>query len=104
MLNAADYDDEGRPTSGRLERRRGDPIARAQLAISRILADSPALVHAMPRILETICQTLGWELGTIWTLNEEETSLGRLESWHVASAEVPRVEAVSREACVTVMV
>ena len=37
------------------------------LAVTRILSESPALTDAVPRILQTVCETLGWEVGDFWT-------------------------------------
>src|SRR6185503_2157353 len=38
----------------------------ANLAITRILAESPALQDATVRILQTIGETLGWRVGAMW--------------------------------------
>ncbi len=38
----------------------------ADFAITQILAESPSLSDATPRILETIGKTLGWEVGAMW--------------------------------------
>lgn len=42
----------------------------AQYAISQILSESQTIKQAMPRILQAICQTLGWDLGELWTASE----------------------------------
>jgi adenylate cyclase len=42
----------------------------AQYAISQILSESQTIKQAMPRILQAICQTLGWDLGELWTPSE----------------------------------
>src|SRR5207249_3487457 len=54
------------------ERRRSEETLRqskrrlaGNLAITRILAESPALSDATPRILQTIGETLGWEMGDL---------------------------------------
>jgi signal transduction histidine kinase/integral membrane sensor domain MASE1/CheY-like chemotaxis protein len=42
------------------------------LAVTRILAESPALDAALPRILQRICKTFDWEVGTMWALDEAQ--------------------------------
>ncbi|QIR38623.1 PAS domain S-box protein [Tolypothrix sp. PCC 7910] len=42
----------------------------AQYAITRILSESQSIKEAMPKILQAICQTIGWDLGELWTPNE----------------------------------
>ncbi|WP_017652885.1 PAS domain S-box protein [Fortiea contorta] len=39
----------------------------AQYAISQILTESQTIKQAIPKILQAICQTLGWDLGELWT-------------------------------------
>ena len=54
----------------------------ANLAITRILAESPALSDATTRILKTIGETLGWEVGEMWQPRKEGEALTCLVSWH----------------------
>ncbi|BAY94167.1 MULTISPECIES: adenylate/guanylate cyclase domain-containing protein [unclassified Tolypothrix] len=42
----------------------------AQYAITRILSESQSIKEAMPKILQAICQTIGWDLGELWTPNQ----------------------------------
>lgn len=42
----------------------------AQYAIGQILSESQTIKQAMPRILQAICQTLGWDLGELWTTSQ----------------------------------
>nr|WP_042342468.1 adenylate/guanylate cyclase domain-containing protein [Calothrix sp. PCC 7507] len=42
----------------------------AQYAITQILSESQSIKQAMPKILQAICQTLGWDLGELWTPTE----------------------------------
>jgi len=53
------------------ERKRAEHRQKANLAVTKILAESPALIDAVPRILETVCETLGWEVGAFWTPDPE---------------------------------
>ncbi|WP_223269737.1 adenylate/guanylate cyclase domain-containing protein [Nostoc sp. 'Peltigera membranacea cyanobiont' 213] len=38
-----------------------------QYAITRILSESQSVKQAIPQILQSICQNLGWDLGELWT-------------------------------------
>jgi PAS domain S-box-containing protein len=39
----------------------------AQYSITRILSESQSVKQAIPQILQSICQNLGWDLGELWT-------------------------------------
>jgi adenylate cyclase len=41
-----------------------------QYAITRILSQSQSVKQAIPNILQAICESLGWDLGQLWTANE----------------------------------
>jgi PAS domain S-box-containing protein len=68
-----DRDAKGKPslileTNIEITNRKREEQRRAvNLAVTRILSESPALAHAIPRILRTVCETLGWEVGDFWT-------------------------------------
>jgi len=67
------------------------------LAVTKILAESPALSDAVPRILQTICETLGWELGDFWTLEPKAKVLRCLEIWECRAGSLPKFKAICRE-------
>ena len=64
------------------ERRRAEQRLAAQHAVTRVLAESATLDEAAPRVLEELCSSLGWELGGLWTIDEELERLGLASSWH----------------------
>src|SRR6476660_6248318 len=67
-----DRDAKGKPasileTNTEITNRKREEQRRAvNLAVTKILSESPALAHAIPRILCTVCETLGWEVGDFW--------------------------------------
>src|SRR6266850_882307 len=69
----------------------------AHLAVTRILAESPALSDATPQILQRIGETLGWEVGAMWTPDPEEEVLRCLTVWHAPAVNSDRFELVCRE-------
>src|SRR6478752_10529144 len=68
-----DRDGKGKPASiletntEITDRKRAEHRTAVNLAVARILSESPALAHAIPKILRTVCETLGWEVGDFWT-------------------------------------
>ncbi len=46
----------------------------AQYAVAHIMSESGSLESATPKILQAICESLGWDLGELWTpVDEKET-------------------------------
>jgi PAS domain S-box-containing protein len=86
------------------ERRRSEERRRANerrlaanVAITRILAESPTLNQAMPRILQTVGHSLGWELGVIWTLDDAANVLRSVDVWRSSAVRGAEFEAVCRQ-------
>src|SRR4029077_15652293 len=70
--------------------------ATVNLAVTRILAESPAVSDATPRILETIGRTLQWEVGGMWWLDPNAASLRFISFWSAQSSRVEEFEMASR--------
>jgi signal transduction histidine kinase/integral membrane sensor domain MASE1/CheY-like chemotaxis protein len=51
------------------------------LSVTRILAESPALDDALPRIIQRICKTFEWEVGAMWRVDEAGNILKCLKIW-----------------------
>jgi adenylate cyclase len=51
-------------------RQRREQRIYAQYVITQILSESQSIKQAIPRILQAICQTLGWDVGELWTPNQ----------------------------------
>ena len=60
----------------------------AQYAVTRVLADEPTLAVATPKILQAICECLGWSVGAIWRVDEKENVLRCVETWHMSSSRI----------------
>ncbi len=52
-------------------------------AVTNLLADAESLELAAPQILKAICEGLGWELGTIWSVDDSGDVLHCLDIWHL---------------------
>jgi hypothetical protein len=64
-------------------------------AIGQILAESPSLNEATPRILQTVGETLGWEIGAMWIADADANVLRCLKVWHDPSVNVDNFVSVS---------
>lgn len=68
--------------------RKGQHLLAANLAVTRILAESPALNVATNRIMETIGTMLDWQVGDMWTPDTEGKTLRCFSMWHHYQAPV----------------
>jgi len=69
----------------------------AQFAVTRALAESSSLSEATPKLLEYVCEAVGWELGELWVVNGDSNTLHIEGSWHVPSYEVEEFEKAGRK-------
>ena len=68
-----------------------------QYEITNILAESLSLREAAPRILQAICQSVGWEMGTLWHVDHQANQLHCVDVWHVEALNANEFERMSRE-------
>jgi diguanylate cyclase (GGDEF)-like protein/PAS domain S-box-containing protein len=54
----------------------------AQYAVAHIMSESGSLESATPKILQAICESLGWELGELWTPVDEKETQFNAENQH----------------------
>jgi PAS domain S-box-containing protein len=71
-------------------RRRG-----VYFTIGQILAESSSLNEATPRILQTVGETLDWEIGAMWIADSDANALRCLKVWHNPSVNVDGLVSVS---------
>jgi PAS domain S-box-containing protein len=76
------------------ERKGEERRSAGNLAITQILAESPAVSDAITRVLQTICESLGWELGAMWTLDADADALRCQKVWRNPSAEICEFESI----------
>ncbi|MEH2191827.1 MAG: GAF domain-containing protein [Nostoc sp.] len=74
------------------DRKRVQQHLTVQYAVTRVLADSTTSKEAKPRILQGICESLGWDLGEIWMVDQQTNVLRCLCIWHQASLEAQEFE------------
>jgi diguanylate cyclase (GGDEF)-like protein/PAS domain S-box-containing protein len=49
--------------------------------VTRLLGESDSPAEVIPEIIQTICETLGWVCGALWTVDKPESSLKRSSVW-----------------------
>lgn len=79
-----------------IERKKAERRMAAQHAVASVLADSTTLDDATPRILQAICESLEWEMGALWKLEESSAVLRCVALWHMPTARFTEFSAVTR--------
>src|SRR6476659_1039617 len=98
-----DRDAKGKPSSiletniEITDRKRAEHRTAVNLAVARILSESPALTDAAPRILQAVCQTLGWEVGGFWMPVPNGSVLRWCKICESRVGKFPKFKAVSRK-------
>ncbi|WP_138503777.1 PAS domain S-box protein [Nostoc sp. PA-18-2419] len=64
------------------EQKRNQQLLSAHYIVTQILAETTVFANAVPLLLESVCQSLGWQVGIFWSVNEEINALHRIGSWH----------------------
>jgi PAS domain S-box-containing protein len=74
--------------------KRAERRLHAQYALTRTIAEAATVEQATPKILQTICRTMGWEVGALWRVGGRE--LHCVEVWHEPSLKIPEFETHTR--------
>ena len=78
------------------ERRRAEQQLLMQYRVTRLLAEAATIEEAMPKILEAMCECLGWDLGAAWRIDPKARVLRCAEVWRTCSDEAAKFEVVTR--------
>ena len=68
----------------------------AEHVIARALVDASTFTEAVPKILEAICEALGWEHGALWAIDRSADVLRCAQIWTAPSAHFSEFQAVSQ--------
>ena len=66
-------------------------------AVTRVLAEAQNLGDAIPKIIRTICETMGWHCGARWQMDTEAGLLRCRETWGIDTPEIRDFIAASSE-------
>jgi len=67
------------------DQRKGEILARLQFEAARILAAAQSLDEAVPELLRSVAESLGWRAGEFWEADGETGGLRILRAWHSPS-------------------
>ncbi len=79
------------------ERKRAEQRERMEHAVTRVLAESETLAEAIPKIVQTICETLNWDCGARWSLDEQQNAICCVETWSIPNEAVAEFTAEVRK-------
>jgi two-component system cell cycle sensor histidine kinase/response regulator CckA len=65
---------------------------RLQYATARVFNEAASLAEARPKILQTICEIVDWDLGAVWDVNAGQQCLECDEIWHTPEVDVADFE------------
>ncbi|MEK6323162.1 MAG: PAS domain S-box protein [Acidobacteriota bacterium] len=95
------YDEPGKPSyvlghaHDITERKRAERRLGVQYAAARILAESTTFRDAAPKILQAICESLGWGTGALWRVDRGANVLRYVEGWQAPSVNVEEFRSTS---------
>jgi two-component system sensor histidine kinase/response regulator len=79
------------------KRRRAERRLAIQHTVTRVLADSPDFGDALRRILEAICDGLGWAAGGVWWIDRQAGVLRCGGFWHSPACPLDEFESISQQ-------
>ena len=77
-------------------RRRSEQRLAVGFAVTRVLAEAASVADATPRILQTVCDGLSWDLGAVWSVDQD--ALRCVAMWPVDSEPLAEFEEATRTA------
>jgi PAS domain S-box-containing protein len=68
-----------------------------QHAVTRVLAEAATPRKAMPKLLQVICDGLGWEWGAVWRVDRHAQLLRCAETWYQPGTNLIAFESLCRQ-------
>lgn len=78
------------------ERKESEQRLIVQHAVARILAEALTIDEAAPKLLEAMCETLGWDFGTLWFIDDGADVLFCAHMWCHRSVQGAEFELATR--------
>jgi signal transduction histidine kinase len=79
-----------------LERERAQRRLVAQHNSTRVLAEASTLNSTLPKILRVIGETLGWQFGALWRVDDAAQAIRCVETWEALPEDLAAFSAASR--------
>jgi two-component system cell cycle sensor histidine kinase/response regulator CckA len=78
------------------ERKRAERQMKIQYAISRVLAESATAELATPKLLQLLCEHVGWDVSALWTVDTREHVLRCVDIWSGLDASLDVFKSATR--------
>jgi diguanylate cyclase (GGDEF)-like protein/PAS domain S-box-containing protein len=78
-------------------RKRAEELQSIEHAVTRCLAEAGSVSDALKAVMRVVCETLGWECGRYFRMDEAAGVFRLAESWYIPSAALDRFIAYSAE-------
>jgi two-component system, sensor histidine kinase and response regulator len=77
----------------------GSPIRRLTVehVAARALVEAATFAEAAPKILQAVCESLGWEHGALWRIDRDAALLRCVDIWTAPTSSLPEFDAISRQ-------
>jgi PAS domain S-box-containing protein len=83
------------------QRRLDEKRRRLEYGASRILTEPGSMRGVCARVIQKICQQLGWPAGFLWMLDVDEKTLRLAELWHDPTQDISALVALKKAATFT---
>ncbi|OUL29889.1 hypothetical protein BV372_22625 [Nostoc sp. T09] len=75
------------------QRKRIQQYQAAQYAITNILAEATTVANALPKVLQSLCENLGWQVGIFWSVDLQINALRCINTWQSSSLKIEDCQA-----------
>jgi two-component system cell cycle sensor histidine kinase/response regulator CckA len=79
------------------DRKRYEQRLFAQSRVAGILAAGPSMMEATPKILQALCEALGWQVGLLWTWDAAHEVLRCAGLWRQPAAAIEEFAAICQD-------
>lgn len=83
------------------DRKRTETRLALQYAVTQILSESHDFIDSAARILQAACQSLDWEVGELWRVDQAANVLRFVELCHATELKTPEFDKLTRTATFT---
>jgi signal transduction protein with GAF and PtsI domain len=66
-----------------------------------ILTEGGSFDSVVPRVLQAVCESLGWDVGIAWTFDHSARTLRFVASWHDPSGHMTELERISERSALS---
>jgi signal transduction protein with GAF and PtsI domain len=66
-----------------------------------ILTEGGSFDSVVPRVLQAVCERLGWDVGIAWTYDQSARALRFVASWHDPSGHMTELERISERSALS---